>query len=114
MAVLESLPGELNLSLIRGDEFVFSTTFNVDILGYTLEASLYSEATGTEIASPAMVLTQETVDDATSSTVAFRLTEAQTAMLTPGRMRWYFRWTTPAPGSATRTILAGVVKAVRP
>ena len=49
MAVFQQLPGELNLSLVRGDEFPFSATFNTNLTGYTLQASIYNDATGTEL-----------------------------------------------------------------
>lgn len=111
MAVFEQLPGELNLALVRGDEFPFSATFNANLTGYTLQASIYNDATGTEITVPSMTMTTATVSGVTTSTVSFLLTETQTAVLTAARMRWYFRWV--SGGGVTRTVLAGTVKAIK-
>lgn len=113
MATFSALPGELNLSLVRGDEFTFAATFNVNLTDYTLQASIYNDTTNVEIAAPAMVMTTTTTGGVTTSTVNFTLTETQTALLTAARMRWYFRWVTPSPGVFTRTVLAGTVRATK-
>jgi hypothetical protein len=113
MAVFEQLPGDLSLALVRGDEFPFSATFNANLTGYTLQASIYNDATGAEITAPTMTMTTATVNGVTTSTVAFLLTETQTTSLTASRMRWFFRWVSPAPSSVTRTVLAGTVKAIK-
>jgi hypothetical protein len=111
MAAYNQLPGELNLSLIRGDEFTFAATFNVDLTGYTRAASIYNDATNAELAAPAMALTTATSGGVTTSTVTFTLTESQTTALSAARMRWYFRWVTP--GGYTRTVLAGTVRTTK-
>lgn len=111
MATFEALPGELNIALVRGDEFTCSATFNADLTGYTRQASIYNDATGTEIVAPTTSLTTATVGGVTTSTVTFTLTETQTASLTAARMRWFFRWVTGA--GFTRTVLAGTVRAIK-
>lgn len=111
MPTFEALPGELNIALVRGDEFTFSATFNADLTGYTRQASIYNDATNTEIVAPTTALTTATVGGVTTSTVTFTLTETQTTSLTAARMRWYFRWVTGA--GFTRTVLAGTVKAIK-
>jgi hypothetical protein len=111
MAAYNQLPGELNLSLIRGDEFTFAATFNVDLTGYTRAASIYNDQTNAELAVPTMALTTSTVGSVTTSTVTFTLTETQTAALSASRMRWFFRWVTP--GGYTRTVLAGTVRTTK-
>lgn len=108
MATFSALPGELNLSLVRGDEFTFTANFNVDLTGYTRAASVYNDATNAELAAPAMTVATTTTGGVTTSAVTFTLTENQTAALTAARMRWYFRWVTP--GGFTRTVLAGIVR----
>lgn len=111
MATFEALPGELNIALVRGDEFLFSATFNADLTGYTRQASIYNDTTNVEIVPLTTSLTTATTGGVTTSTVAFTLTETQTALLTAARMRWYFRWVT---GSGfTRTVLAGTVRAIK-
>lgn len=111
MATFEQIPGELNLSLVQGDEFPFSASFNVNLTGYTLQSSLYNGNSGASLATPTMTMTTATVGGVTTSTVEFLLNETQTAALTVNRMRWYFRWVSPA--GVTRTVLAGTVKAVK-
>lgn len=108
MATFRQLPGRLNLALVRGDEFPFDAEFNLDLTGYTVEATIYNAETEETIVEPAL-----TVTPGTESTVAFLLTEADTEELTAGaRMRWYMRWTTPE--SVTRTVLAGTVEVSNP
>lgn len=111
MATFSALPGELNLSLVRGDEFTFSANFNVNLTGYTLQASVYNDTTNVEITAPTMAVTTTTTGGVTTSAVTFTLTETQTALLTAARMRWYFRWVTP--GTFTRTVLAGTVRSLK-
>lgn len=117
MATFSLQPGSLDLSLIRGDEFPFSATFNLDLTGYALESGVYDAAntTGpqTVIVTPTMSVNTTTVDDETSSTVSFLLDETKTSALNPNaRLRWYFRWVSPT--GVTRTVLAGTVKAANP
>lgn len=111
MATFSALPGELNLSLVRGDEFTFTANFNLDLTGYTRQASVYNDTTNVELAVPTMAVTTTTTGGVTTSQVTFTLTETQTAALTAGRMRWFFRWVTP--GGFTRTVLAGVVRTLK-
>lgn len=111
MPTFEALPGELNIALVKGDEFTFTATFNSDLTGYTRTASIYNDATNTQIVAPATALSVATVGGVTTSTVTFTLTETDTASLTAARMRWYFRWVTGA--GFTRTVLAGTVKAIK-
>lgn len=111
MATFSALPGELNLQLVRGDEFSFSATFNLNLTGFTRSASIYNDATNTAITAPTMTLTTTTVGSVTTSTVTFTLTETQTASLTAARMRWYFQWVSGS--GVTRTVLAGTVKAIK-
>jgi hypothetical protein len=111
MAAYNQLPGELNLSLIRGDEFTFAATFNADLTGYTRAASIYNDQTNAELAAPTMALTTATAGGVTTSTITFTLSETQTAALSATRMRWYFRWVTL--GGYTRTVLAGTVRTTK-
>lgn len=109
MATFKLLPGRLNLALVTGDEFAFGAEFNLDLTGYTVEATLYDADTGDTIVEPALTVTP----GADTSTVDVLMTETDTAGLTAGaRMRWHMRWTTP--DSVTRTVLAGTVEASNP
>lgn len=109
MATFKQLPGRLNLALIRGDEFPFDATFNVDLTGYTVEASIYDASTEGPVAEP----TLNVVPGAEASVVEFLLDESETEQLVAGsRLRWYLRWTTPE--DVTRTVLAGTVEVLNP
>lgn len=111
MPTFSALPGELNLALVRGDEFTFTATFNADLTGYTRQASIYNDATNVEIVAPTTSMTTTTTNGVTTSAVTFTMTETQTALLTANRMRWFFRWVTGA--GFTQTVLAGTVKAIK-
>jgi hypothetical protein len=118
MAVYSQLPGDLTLSLVRGDEVSFSSVFTaVNLTGYTVTAAVYSgfgaTATDTPIVTPSVTVTTATVAGVTSSTVQVSMTETQTLAISPvGTSRWYLRWV--SPGGVTRTVLSGLVNAQNP
>lgn len=113
MATYSQLPGDLNLELVKGDEFPFAATFNLDLTGYTLSAGVVNAATLASVGTPTITMTTATSGGTTTTTVSFLLTETQTTALVVGtRYRWFFRWVSPL--GVTRTVLSGVVRVTNP
>lgn len=112
MATIQQIPGELNLALVRGDEWSWSVRVVANLTGYTLSTGVYDASIATanpaNVTAPTFTTSIATVAGVTKTTVVCTLTEAQTALLEPnGNYRWFLRWV--SPGSVTRTIVAGNV-----
>lgn len=113
MATYSQLPGELNLELVKGDEFPFSATFNLDLSGYTLSAGIVNATTLSTAGTPSVTPTVTTSSGVTTTSVAFLLTETQTTALAVGtRYRWFLRWVSPT--GVTLTVLSGGVRVSNP
>jgi hypothetical protein len=104
-AVAANLPGSLNLSLRRGDEYGTLVDFSVSLTGYTFSSQIYSTFTGDTIATPTV-----TAVDLSVGQVNVGMTELQTAALQAGTYGWRLIWV--APGNVTRTALQGFVEVV--
>jgi hypothetical protein len=102
-AIAENLPGQLNLAFRRGDEYGTLVDFSVSLTGYTFAAQIVSAITGATMATPTV-----TAVDLAAGQVNVSLTELQTAALEAGTYAWRLVWT--APGTVTRTALAGFVE----
>jgi hypothetical protein len=101
MATVSQLPGVLNISLVRGDEFSTLVDFDVALTGYTFSAQVYSVLTGETLATPTV-----TAVNLATGQVNVSLQESQTASMRAGTYGWRLVWV--APGSAQRTALEGV------
>jgi hypothetical protein len=106
MATYEQLPGTLNISFVRGDEFGTTLDFDVNLTSYTVAAELLSVVSGSKVLDIA-----SNVVSAANGQVAISLTETQTSSLAAGTYRWVFYW--DAPGSVRRTVLTGFVEVLR-
>jgi hypothetical protein len=110
------LPGQLDVTFVVGDEVNVAINLGVNITGYTLQSAVYVASSagfagggggtvttvGATAATPAIQ-----VVTASTGSIIWSLTEAQTAALSPAiTYYWYLRWITPST-SMTRTILAG-------
>lgn len=100
------LPGSLNLSLRRGDEFGTTIDFDIDMSGYTVSSSIVSPITGNSVGT-----ITSTISNAAGGVVSVAMTEAQTETLQPGTYNWRLEWI--APGSVKRTALAGFVEVTK-
>jgi hypothetical protein len=110
------LPGQLDVTFVVGDEVNVSINLGVNITGYTLQSAVYVASTGGfqgggggTVATVGATAATPTIQVVTASTgsIIWSLTEAQTAALTPAiNYLWYLRWVTPST-TMTRTILAG-------
>lgn len=116
-ATFSQLPGALDVTFTVGDEVNIAINLGgTNITGYTLSSAVYVASAqgfqggggGTVTAVGAIAATPSVaVTNATTGALTWSLTEAQTALLSPGiRYLWYLRWVTPNT-TMTRTILAG-------
>ena len=114
--VFSLLPGQLDVTFVAGDEVNVAINLGVNITGYTLQSAVYVASTGgfqgggggtvSTVGATAATPTIQVVTASTGS-IIWSLTEAQTASLTPAyKYLWYLRWVTPST-TMTRTILAG-------
>jgi hypothetical protein len=115
-ATFSLLPGQLDVTFVVSDEVNIAITLGQNITGYTLQSAVYVASTGgfqgggggtvSTVGATAATPTIQVVTASTGS-IIWSLTEAQTAALTPAiSYLWYLRWITPST-TMTRTILAG-------
>ena len=98
------LPGTMNLSFKRSNDFATAIDFNgTTLVGYTVTATVTSLVTGASV-----VPFTTTVTDASAGQVSIALSDTQTAALPAGTYGWQLDWT--APGSIQRTALSGTVE----
>lgn len=115
MPTFSALPGDLTVTHVIGDEVAFTLDLDVDVTDYTFTAGVYVvsaqgfQGSGgglvTGIGDIAITPTI-TVVNAAAGTLAWSVSETQTATLSAGiRYRHWVRWVTPA--GVTRTIVSG-------
>ena len=98
------LPGTMNLSFKRANDFATLVDFNgTTLVGYTVSATVTSLVTGANV-----IPFTTTLADAAAGQVNIALTDTQTASLPAGTYGWQLDWT--APGSVQRTALSGTVE----
>jgi len=115
MPTFEQLPGDLTVTFVVGDELNFTLSLGTSVTGYSFSAGVYVVSTngffggggGTINAVGATAITPTiTVVNAYAGTLAWGVTEEQTATLSPAiKYRHFVRWV--APGGITRTIVSG-------
>lgn len=108
------LPGDLNLSLVTGDEFGMLVDLDFDVTNFSWTGIVYESTTASTFGNPSGVTTQGvtaatftiTTVNGPTGVLNLSLTENQTAALLPSTTyRWYLRGVSPA--QVTRTYLAG-------
>jgi hypothetical protein len=97
------LPGVMNLSFRRANDFATLIDFDLSLVSYSVTASITSLVTGTTV-----IPFTTSVTDASAGQVNIALTETQTAALAAGTYGWQLDWV--APGSIQRTALSGTVE----
>ena len=103
MPSYEQLPGSLNLSFNRGDDFAALVDFSVAMTGYAVAATIHSLVDGSQIvAFSTSFVSQE------QGKVNISLTDTQTAAIPKGTYTWNFRWV--EVNATTRTALSGFVE----
>ena len=115
MPTFEQLPGDLTVTFVVGDELNFTLGLGTSVTGYSFTAGVYVVSAngffggggGTVNAVGATAITPTiTVVNASAGTLAWGVTEEQTATLSPAiKYRHFVRWV--APGGITRTIVSG-------
>lgn len=114
MASYSILPAELDLALIKGDEFAVLLDFSIDLTGYTWSAIVFETARTVSSAFPGGLNTQGNTaatftiveQDAAAGQINLTLQEATTAALSETQTyRWLLRGV--APGDVTRTYVSG-------
>ena len=104
MSTYSQLPGTMNLSFKRSNDFATAIDFDgTTLVGYSVTASITSLVTGSSV-----VAFTTTVTDASAGQVNIALSDTQTAALAAGTYGWQLDWT--APGSIQRTALSGTVE----
>ena len=103
MSTYSQLPGTMNLSFRRANDFATLIDFDVSLVSYSVTSSITSLVTGASV-----VPFTTTVTDASAGQVSIALTDTQTAALPAGTYGWQLDWT--APGSVQRTALSGTVE----
>ena len=103
MSTYSQLPGTMNLSFRRANDFATLIDFDVSLVSYSVTSSITSLVTGASV-----VPFTTTVTDASAGQVSIALTDTQTAALPAGTYGWQLDWT--APGSIQRTALSGTVE----
>jgi len=104
MSTYSQLPGTMNLSFKRANDFGTVIDFDgTTLVGFFVSASMTSLVTGATV-----VPFTTSVVDASAGQVNISLTDTQTAALPAGTYGWQLDWT--APGSVQRTALSGTVE----
>ena len=103
MSTYSQLPGTMNLSFRRANDFATLIDFDVSLVSYSVTSSITSLVTGASV-----VPFTTSITDASAGQVQIALTDTQTAALPAGTYGWQLDWT--APGSIQRTALSGTVE----
>jgi len=121
MADFVALPGTLNVSMTKGDEFGMLADLDIDVTNFAWTAIVYEVSTSYTFANPggstsqgATVATLTVTNvNAAAGQVNLSLTETQTDALSPtANYRWYLRGVSPA--LVTRTYLSGTFTVYAP
>lgn len=106
MAYAPQLPGTLHVAFVRGDDYSTLLDMSISLVGYSLDAELYSLTNGQAVATPTV-----SVVDAAAGKFNLTLSDAQAASLPPGTLGLRIRWT--APGDYKRRAFEGTCEVRR-
>lgn len=99
---ISQLPGELNIEMTDDNDLVFSIDWHMDLTDYEFDANIIPK----DCEADEIPMTVE-VTSLTGGKMNITVTTASILDLTPSTNKWYLNWTTPAPESYVRTVLAG-------
>lgn len=114
MSTYSILPAELNLVVLKGDEFGMDVTFSTSLVSYTWDAKVFESTKTVNSNYPGGLSTEGdtaatfavNVIDAAAGQLNLSLDETITAALSETTAyRWYLRGV--APGAVTRTYVSG-------
>jgi hypothetical protein len=106
MPTFSLLPGALNIEVKRTDELAAIFDFDIDLSSYQVSSNISSLVTGS------VVTTMTTsIVNAAAGQVGIAMSEAATTNLAVGTYGWALN--SVAPGSVTRTLLAGFLEVVK-
>lgn len=97
MADYSQIPGELNIEVGYGDEFVLALDFDIDLSGYTF----VSKVIKAELETETDIVVSGT--NLSAGQLSLFLTEADITTLEEAKHRWYLFWT-PASGVGRRAL----------
>ena len=106
MPTFSLLPGALNLEVTRGNELGATVDFDIDLSSYTVSSNISSLVTGSVVTTMTTSLV-----NAAAGQVGIAMSEAATTNLAVGTYGWCLN--SVAPGSVTRTLLAGFLEVVK-
>ena len=106
MPTFSLLPGALNLEVKRTDEFSSTIDFDLDMSSYQVSSNISSLVTGSVVTTMTTSLV-----NAAAGQVGIAMSEAATTNLSVGTYGWCLN--SVAPGSVTRTLLAGFLEVVK-
>jgi hypothetical protein len=120
MVDFSQLPGELNFTMVGGDQLQVPCDFDVNITGYTITNAIFVKSVlaaggGGAVTTVGSTVTSfdVSVTNAATGTILLDLPENKSSLLLPDvAYRWYLRWVDTS--GLTRTVLSGNVTAVIP
>lgn len=104
MADLRQTPGVLNIAIVFEDELELTLSFNLNLTGYTFDATVVNAVTKAET-----VIRVSPVDLATGR-IQLSMDATASRAVPVGKHRWALRWTSDS--GLTRTVLAGVFEVI--
>ena len=106
MPTFSLLPGSLNLEVKSGNELASTIDFDLDMSSYQVSSNISSLVTGSVVTTMTTSLV-----NAAAGQVGIAMSEAATTNLAVGTYGWCLN--SVAPGSVTRTLLAGFLEVVK-
>lgn len=103
MTDFTQIPGLLNITAARSDDFLFFLEFNIDLTGYSFSSKIITAATNTPI-----LMTVNNVD-LSEGKISIALDVAKMSKLALAVHHWYLDWSV---SGTTRRVLAGTFTAI--
>jgi hypothetical protein len=106
MSTYSQVPGVLNFTVKRGDDFTTIVDFDIPLTGYTTTSFVTSLVTGNEVTP-----IQTSISNGSLGQVTVSMADTETAGLAPGSYGWSLRWVSPA--GVTRNAIGGVLEVIK-
>jgi formylmethanofuran:tetrahydromethanopterin formyltransferase len=104
-AAINNIPGTLNITLKRSDDFSTVFDFSTSAVGVTATSEIVSMVTGATVAT-----VTTTVVSATDGTIQITIPPSRSSSLALGTYQWRHLW--DYPGDSQRTMLSGILEVV--
>lgn len=105
MATLDQSPGELDLTVVQGDDLNFQLSVDENLSGYTFVTTVHEIHGGNTTAST--VLSSGTSTSTVQVTISASMTSALSVTTNEGAHTWWTVYTNPS--SLTRTWVSGTL-----